>query len=402
MNNPEDVKNEVFVSRFPPALGGGLKVALKDNIDVAGFVTGLGCAAYAGTKPAKENAAVVDALLAANFNLQGKVTMHELAFGMTGINSFSGTPLNSIYPDFIPGGSSSGSAAAVAAELADVALATDTGGSIRLPSACCGVVGLKPTYGRVSRAGILPAESELDCVGPIAQSVENIECCMRAVDETFVVQPEPTESIFGVLSVRADKVIQEAFQSAIECLGLARGITTVPVHLAGMDEAFDAGMTLIANEMNNAFGHLPPNLLGSDVSQRLANAAGLGSGQIAAANAIKQQFSRQVSALLEQVDVLLLPTLPALPLLRDEALNGATDIESSRLVRPFNVSGHPAITIPLRLKAKLPLGLQLVGSIGQDETLCAIAKKVSGLINSDELITTPAHKNSRKVIAENE
>ena len=101
--------------------------------------------------------------------------MHELAFGITGINHAFGTPINPKYPELIPGGSSSGSAAAVAAKQADFTLGTDTGGSIRMPAACCGVYGLKPTFGRVSREGVYPPSSSLDCVGPFANSVEMIE-----------------------------------------------------------------------------------------------------------------------------------------------------------------------------------------------------------------------------------
>ena len=118
---------------------------------------------------------MVKNILKADCEIIGKTNLHELAFGITGINHAFGTPINPKYPELIPGGSSSGSAAAVAAKQADFTLGTDTGGSIRMPAACCGVYGLKPTFGRVSRKGVYPPSSSLDCVGPFANSVEMIE-----------------------------------------------------------------------------------------------------------------------------------------------------------------------------------------------------------------------------------
>jgi amidase len=150
--------------------GGGPRVALKDTIDIAGERTVAGSPALADAPAARRHAAVVQRLLNAGCRIVGKTKLHELAFGVTGINDWAGTPLNIRYPDLVPRGSSSGSAAAVAAGVADFALGTDTGGSIRIPGACCGVVGFKPTFGRISRTGVLPAHSTLDCVGPFSSN----------------------------------------------------------------------------------------------------------------------------------------------------------------------------------------------------------------------------------------
>src|ERR1700747_2012230 len=160
----------VFVERL--ALGGyGLRVGVKDSIDVAGFPTRMASACFADAPPAPQHAAVVRSLLNAGCRIVGKTNLHELAYGLTGINRWTGTPLNPRSPARVPGGSSSGSAVAVAAGLVDFALGNDTGGSIRLPAACCGVVGLKPSFGRVSRTGVHPEHSTLDCVGPLAGEV---------------------------------------------------------------------------------------------------------------------------------------------------------------------------------------------------------------------------------------
>uniref|UniRef100_UPI0028AB14C1 amidase family protein n=1 Tax=Pseudomonas nitroreducens TaxID=46680 RepID=UPI0028AB14C1 len=162
-----------FVSEF--ILGGdGKRVAVKDSIDIAGYPTRCGTRALADAAPAECNAFVVDAVLNAGWQIVGKTNLHELAFGVTGINDWTGTPVNPMAPDRVPGGSSSGSASAVAAGLADIALGTDTGGSVRVPAACCGIAGLKPTFGRVSRDGVHPAQSSLDCVGPFAANMADL------------------------------------------------------------------------------------------------------------------------------------------------------------------------------------------------------------------------------------
>src|SRR5882757_2940159 len=181
----------VFVNRMQ--LGAdGLRVGVKDSIDIAGYATRSGSIAFAAAPPAARHAAVVQALLDGGCRIVGKTNMHELAYGVTGINRSTGTPRNPRYPDRIPGGSSSGSAVAVAAELVDFALGTDTGGSIRIPAACCGIYGIKPTYGRVSRAGVHPLDSTLDCVGPFARDLNMIERAMALIDSSFVPEPPPT------------------------------------------------------------------------------------------------------------------------------------------------------------------------------------------------------------------
>lgn len=145
--------------------GDGPRVAVKDVIDIAGTPTRAGSRALADRPAAATHARAVQHLLDAGCRIVGKANMHELAFGMTGVNDWTGTPVNPRYPNLVPGGSSSGSATAVAAGLWDWALGTDTGSSIRAPAACCGVVGLKPTFGRLSRHGLTPENSSLDCVG---------------------------------------------------------------------------------------------------------------------------------------------------------------------------------------------------------------------------------------------
>ena len=354
--------------------GSGLTFAIKDNIDAAGLASGMGCSAYKDTKNATHSATVVQGLLDSNFQLLGKLVMHELAFGMTGVNNYSGTPINTLYPNLIPGGSSSGCAAAIAAGAVDVAIGTDTGGSIRLPAACCGVVGFKPTFGRLSREGISPKNSSIDCVGPFARNVRLIEQAMQAMDETFVPTNQPRSITLGVLDVQCESSILAEFDAAIQGISTLSNVRINKISLPGMNDAFNAGMIFIASEAYAEFGGLPKEQLGSDIAKRLQTASEISSDQIKQARETQQTFTQDVSQVLLDVDAILLPTLPSRPLEIDAAKNGAIDLASSALVRPFNVSGHPAISLPVA--SVNPFSIQLVGALNEDEKLCAIAKQI--------------------------
>jgi amidase len=172
--------------------GSGLRVAVKDLINMAGLPTTAGCRAVADTaEPAGRDAACLAGLRAAmargEARFVGKTNLHELAYGISGINAAFGTPVNPLDPRRIPGGSSSGSAAAVAADEADVAYGTDTGGSIRIPAACCGIAGLKTTWGRVSLDGVHPLAPGLDSVGPMARDVNRLIAGMALLEPGFAV-----------------------------------------------------------------------------------------------------------------------------------------------------------------------------------------------------------------------
>ncbi|MCP4597761.1 MAG: amidase [Neptuniibacter sp.] len=354
-------------------------MAVKDSIDVAGSPTVAGSPALADAAPAETNAAVVQALLDANCKLAGKTTMHELAFGMTGLNEWAGTPVNHRFPDFIPGGSSSGSAVAVANSLADFSLGTDTGGSIRVPATCCGVFGFKPTFGRVSREGVQPEQTTLDCVGPFADSAEVLIEAMRIIDSSFKpVQLNDLSGVnFGLVNVKADSVIWAAVYSALHKADVD------PEHLSlpGMDAAFRAGMSLISRETWQAFGDLvATGKLGADVESRLKAASQVADTDITEAELVRSSFTREVDQLLEQVDLLVMPTLPTFPMLLSDAKAGKTDLNISALVRPFNLSGHPALSIPLLAKGGRPAGLQLIGRKGEDELVCEVARLIGAVI----------------------
>lgn len=361
----------IFVTTL--ALGGdGPRVAVKDCIDIAGVQTRCGSAALDDVAPAPTNAEVVDNLLAAGCRIVGKTNMHELAYGMTGVNARFGTPVNPGWPDRIPGGSSSGSAAAVAAGLVDFAIGTDTGGSVRQPAICCGVYGIKPTFGRVSRKGCLPADSSLDCVGAFARDIGTLTRAMEAIDPTFT--PVALDGPPRLARAKAE-IGDEVGQALV--YALMDGLPELPyVTLPSFTAAFDAGMTVIATETAGAWGHLLDENapLGEDIRARLGAARKIDAATLAKAERVRAAFTAEVDAVLEDADALITPALPVVPPTLEEAKTPATVLPLTRFLRPFNLSGHPAVVLPSRHPSSgLPIGLQLVGRKGDDARLCAIA-----------------------------
>lgn len=366
----------VFASQFALGAKDGATVAIKDCLDIEGVTTRCGSRALANAAPARANADIVDNLLSAGCRVIGKTKMHELAYGMTGINAFEGTPLNPHFPDRIPGGSSSGSAAAVAAGLVDFAIGTDTGGSVRQPAICCGVIGLKPTFGRVSRKGALPAQSTLDCIGPFARTIGMIERAMGAIDPTF--KPQAFDAPLRIARLRLDDAIEPFMAEAMYAVSAGESGLVEQVELPLLPGAFKAGMTIIAREtlLANAALMQHADLLGDDVRKRLEGARGVTDADIAEAEDIRAHFTADVDALFERFDVLLTPALPLPPPLLSEAGDPAKVLTLTHYLRPFNLSGHPALVLPAATSDGLPSGIQLVAAKGADARLIAIARRV--------------------------
>ncbi|AET89223.1 amidase [Burkholderia sp. YI23] len=358
-------------------------IAIKDSIDIAGYPTTAASEALADSAPALRHAPVVQRLLDAGWRISGKANMHELAFGMTGINEFSGTPVNPQDPARIPGGSSSGSASAVGLGLVDAALGTDTGGSVRCPAACCGVIGLKPTFGRVSREGVAPRQTSLDCVGPFARDMNTIIDVMLAIDPSFQggrARRDATGLRVALPEVEAAGEIRHAVAAAVARSRFAsRG-----VQLEFMRDAFTAGLAIINAETWRAFGHLVDSgKLGADILARLRTAANTQVSELDAAERIRRDFTNEVDHVLEDADVLVLPTMPSLPITIEAARAGTSVIAMSSLIRPFNLSGHPALTLPVPIEGtSLKAGLQIVGRKGEDETVCAVAERIEATLAS--------------------
>ena len=364
---------------------GVIKVMIKDTIHISGFKTVAGSRSLVNSEIKKENAEIVNLILKSDCQILGKTNLHELAYGITGINKFTGTAINPKYPALIPGGSSSGSAAAVAANLADFAIGTDTGGSIRMPAACCGVFGLKPTFGRVSRKGVLPEQTSLDCVGPFANDMDHLIQAMQIIDPSFkrdvvnaAVVKTPNLVILDVTAIDEVWQVVKAFLSQV-------GFEHSPhVQIEMFDDAYRAGMQIINYETWQAFGHLVASGdVAEDVAGRMLNASQTTSADVDAANLVGERFSQAIDQLLEQYDGIVLPTLPQIPPKVTDAENTVAFLNMTALVRPFNLSGHPAITIPLQTADGNPVGLQIVTRHDADEQLCAIATYLVNRVNAN-------------------
>jgi amidase len=364
--------SEFALSKDPAAQGP--TIAIKDSIDVAGYPTTGASRSLADAPPAAAHAEVVQRLLDAGWRITGKTNMHELAFGMTGINDYTGTPVNPQDAARIPGGSSSGSASAVGLKLVDAALGTDTGGSIRGPAACCGVVGLKPTFGRVSRKGAVPRESTLDCVGPFTRDIATLVAAMAAIAPAFdtnVAKRASAHANVAIVSADADAAIRQGVERAVQISGLASRV----IELDGLKEAFEAGLAVINVETAREFAHLvETGKLGADIDARLRVAVQTTQAQLDTAERARRAFTAVVDQALESADVLVLPTLPTLPITVEAARNGTPVLTMSSLIRPFNLSGHPALSLPIPIEGShVKAGLQIVGRKGADEQVCAVA-----------------------------
>ena len=374
--HPDD--SAILITTLEIGSGDGPRVAVKDCLDIAGQVTGCGSRAFADVAPAQDHADVVQSLIDTGCRIVGKANMHELAYGVTGQNAFTGTPPNPDYPDRIVGGSSSGSAAAVSAGLVDFAIGTDTGGSIRMPAACCGIAGMKPTFGAISRKGATPVASSLDCIGPFARNMAQIIAAMEAILPGFTAPCALGHAPrLARVTVDADDVVD----AAVDAVLARSGAQVSQIELPDFNEAYSAGMIIIAAEMSAELGHLVGSgKLGADIDNRLAAAGKVTGDEVAKAEAVRARFTAQVDAALNDCDALVLPTLPSEPILLSEVSDPAAAVRLTQFVRPFNLSGHPAITIPVLTANGLPAGVQLVGRKGADAELCAIAVELEKYI----------------------
>jgi amidase len=370
--------------------GSGLRVAVKDLIDMAGWPTTAGCRAVADTAlPASRDAACLAGLRAAmgrgEARFVGKTNLHELAYGISGVNDTFGTPVNPLDPRRIPGGSSSGSAAAVAADEADVAYGSDTGGSIRIPAACCGISGLKTTWGRISLDGVRPLAPSLDTVGPMARDVNGLIAGMALLEPGFAVAGEAPR-VVGRLTIGADPVINAAIDSALR----AAGFSVEPVTISELDDVIAASITLLDAEAwatNAELVATAPEQIGRDVLARLSRAATITEAQLSAAAAVIARWKATLDRLWNRVELLAAPTLLGFPPLTDDA----DAIGAIRgLTSPVNAAGLPSLALPVPADGPragggpLPASIQLIGPANSEDRLLAAGAVLEQAIASGQ------------------
>ena len=367
----------------------GVPVAVKDLMDVRGYPTTCGTRAIAA-REGQGDAEVVAQLRAAGALIVGMANLHELAYGVTSANVHFGAVGNPAAPGHLPGGSSGGSGAAVAAGLATVGVGTDTGGSIRIPAACCGVVGFKPSHDAVSRAGVWPLAWSLDHIGPLARSVDDAALAFEAMAGL------PAGCVSGKRLERPRMVRPDAFffdhveepvrariMQVIDQLAAA-GARVDERDVEGAQYAPATQFLTLASEACQANWELlmtRPEGISADVRLRLEIGQFIAAVDYVKAQRLRRWLRDNMIAALGQAEVLVLPTLPvSVPrqdtrILRigDRVLPVPTAL--TRLTSPFNFSGLPALSIPCGVDAQgLPVGLQLVGRPGADATVLAVGR----------------------------
>ncbi len=369
-----------FITRLDAA-GSGPRLAVKDLIDVAGTPTTAGCRAVADTaEPAAKDAECMAGARAADARVVGKTNLTELAMTGVGTNPWFGTPVNPLDPALLPGGSSSGSAVAVGADDADVAYGTDTGGSVRIPAACCGIVGLKTTFGRVPLGGVWPLGRTLDTVGPMARDIAGMELGMQLLEPGFVRSSTSAVKV-GRIATLADPVVNAAIDAAL----LAAGFEVVTIEPAEIEAIGKAFVTIYFAGAWDADHHLldtRPQGLGAEVTEIL----GLGpmfTPLAASARADADRLTTSFCRLFERFEVLAMPTLPILPPRLDDPLVGSAELsmQMAGLTPLANVTGLPALALPVPVASgPFPASLQLIGPHGGEELLVATGAVVEQAI----------------------
>ena len=380
----------VFITRLQIGTG-PLRVAIKDLIDVEGMITTAGCRAVerratVATKDAPLLAGIRSAVERGEVTIVGKTNLHELAFGADGVNAVYGTPTNPIDSTRIPGGSSSGSAVALASGQADIALGSDTGGSIRMPAACCGIVGLKTTWGRIPVEGVWPLAPFLDTIGPMARTVADVVRGMDLLEPGFAATVTEREANRPIRIGRAepltgDRRVLPAIERAIDAslaTAVANGHATVhDVTLPLWDAAHEAGLVVLLGEAWLCDHHLltDPTGVSDSVRHRLELGSTITADQLASARAVRDEVRSALTTLFEQVDVVAIATLPMLT----PRLGDSDNAPMTALTRYANLVGLPALSMAVPLVADdakgpdghLPASVQLIGAPGADAVVCA-------------------------------
>jgi aspartyl-tRNA(Asn)/glutamyl-tRNA(Gln) amidotransferase subunit A len=347
--------------------GEGIALGVKDLFDTAGLVTTYGSAIFREQVP-ERTADAVRRLEDAGYSIVGKTNLHEFAYGITSENEHFGDVVNPLDRGRIPGGSSGGSAAALAAGLCDAALGTDSAGSIRLPAACCGVVGFKPTWGLVPIEGVYPLAPSFDTAGPMARSVAECVSMMEALVPGFpAAEIEALEDVsVGIAWLdAAEPLVRRRVEEAAELFPRRQALDfpfSPDPGPAFMREVADVHRDLFAEHAD---------LYGSSVRVKIERCLALSEDEALAAAAARQAYGAQALGALGELDLLVTPTMAfvAPPVgIGDLALREGV----IRLTFPISALGWPALAVPCGpAEHGLPASLQLVGRPGDDDLVMA-------------------------------
>jgi len=358
----------------------GLTFAVKDLIDVAGVPTGGGNPDWERTHPVPDrHAPSVARLLANGAEMIGKTRTDEISLGILGENVHYGMPVNPASPERVPGGSSSGSAVAVAAGLADFALGTDTGGSVRVPSSFCGLFGIRPSHGSVDFTGVVAQALDYDTVGWFARDaamLETVGTILLDTDEPHhPVQLLVAEDAFRFADDDIASALAEPLSRLAAVIGSPRNVTVASQGLS----VWQGAQRVL--QSSQAARHLGPWLAETNPRLAFTVARALLRGQAytdeerGRAALMKREANQRMHNLLADGSILALPTTPFVAPLRTEAVSGYDRDRISCLTSIAGLSGLPQVNLPWRRSDGVPVGLSIVGARGSDRTLLAIARK---------------------------
>ena len=354
---------------------------MKDLFDTAGLVTTYGSTLFGEHVPAA-TAVAVAALEAAGYGNVGKTNLHEFAYGTTSENPHFGVVPNPRAPGHVAGGSSGGNAAALVVGAADVALGTDSGGSIRIPAACCGVVGFKPTHGLVSLEGCFPLAPSFDHAGPMARDVATCERALRTLAPGY-----RAATLAGLDEVHvavawlegADPLVGDCVASAA-----AHFPHRDPVELPAPEGVGRLFMHEVAGVHAELFAE-NSDLYGEDVRIKIERCLAVTDSDAARAAGHRDEYRERVEELLDGYDLVLTPTLPTVAPRIGAGGTGDLDVRESLISRtfPFNALGWPALALPCgAAEHGLPASVQLVGRPGADALVLAAGRLLETALNA--------------------
>jgi amidase len=364
----------------------GLRVAVKDLIDIAGHVTGAGNPRWLATHaPATRTAPCVGALLAAGATMVGKTITDELAYSLNGDNIHYGTPRNSAAPGHVPGGSSSGSAAAVAVGSCDVALGTDSGGSVRIPASYCGLYGIRTSHGAISLDGIVPLQPSFDTVGWFARSAD----LFARVGAVLLPASPPRPALRRVLIARdvasvIDPGVADALAPAIAATQRLFAVTDMVDVAPGADlepwrQIARCASAAEAWAIHGAWIDSAAPRFAPPIAERFAWAKTVSAADAAQAEAQRRVIHARVHELVGADGVICLPTAPG-PAPRLDATGDAVESfrqRTQRLTCIAGLTGLPQVSIPVARLNGLPIGLSLIGPAGSDAQLLAVCRQLA-------------------------
>jgi amidase len=380
---PDD---DVTIIGAPEGVLAGLRFAAKDLFDVAGHITGAGNPDWRRThEPATRTSPVITALVDAGATLVGKTITDELAFSLLGVNAHYGTPVNPPAPDSIPGGSSSGSASATAAGLVDFAIGTDTGGSVRVPAALCGLYGFRPTHGAISLEHAFPLAPSFDTVGWFAREAlvlwQLAQVLLVEVDGSA---PIPTRILLPEdVWDAADEPVVDILLPEMQRLAMRYEMQQLEV-LAdeGLDQWAEHFRLLQGHEIWQEHGEWLESVnptLSLDVKQRIDAARAVTDAEATRANAARDQIMARLRAMLDPTTVLAIPTTPEIAPLLESTDEEFADFRRRTLEFTCiaGLGGLPQVTVPVATLAEYPVGLSFIGGPGTDQQLIALAATVT-------------------------